>query len=191
VLLKKRRFKMKQLKSLLSAVSMILLFGCIPVSKEAERRLENRSEPFSVTVFPVNIVFLDKSEHNAELADRIIEFLKKEGLAKGVPSKEDEDYGFERSRNQAKMAENSGRGFIEFVKKRNIETDYALLVEILAGGSVGGVHFYLLEKGGSLASFGLTNSHWEEFKIVKPATREDGCTVAEMMMKRIWGKKEQ
>lgn len=55
-------------------------------------------------------------------------------------------------------------------------------------GSVKGVHLYLTNKNGLLASFGLTNSNWEEFHKVKPVTKEDGCTVAEMMMKRLWGR---
>jgi len=170
------------------SVSLLFIYGCVPISKEAEKKFLQRTGPFSVTVFPVNIVTRDSTEHDTILAKRIIEFLKNEKLADGILADKPAEFNFERSPNQAKMASNSGRAFIEIIKSKKLDTDYALLVDILwFGRNVYGVHFYLTDRDGRIASFGLTNSHWEEFKKVNPIGRSDGCTIAELMMKRLWG----
>lgn len=169
-------------------VIMFLLCGCLTVSDEAEKKFESRKGTFTVTVYPVNVIKRDGTEHDKDLAKRIVKFLEDENIAEGVPADKDADIKFKRSNIQSMMAHNSGKAFIEFVKKQKITTDYALLVDMLVSRRVEGVHLYLTDKNGLLASFGLTNSKWEEFHEVKPVTKKDGCKVAEMMMKRLWGR---
>jgi len=178
-------------KFLVLLTILTILWGCIFESPHAKRKFQSRTGPFTVTVYPVNVIKWDETEHNKDLAKRIIKFLQDEKLAKGVPADQDAKLKFKRSIIQSHMAANSGNAFIQFVKKQKITTDYALLVDILInrkGRSVKGVHLYLTDKNGLLACFGLTNSKWEEFHTVRPVTKEDGCTVAEMMMKRLWQK---
>ena len=93
------------------------------------------------------------------------------------------------SANQAKMAEQSAQAFGAWVKQANIATDYALLAEILCNRNeteVMGVHFYLAESSGLLAAGGLTNSHWDEFKRIKPLDRQGGFSVLKEMIRKRW-----
>lgn len=174
-------------------VSIFFLFGCWNyVSKEAHKTFESRDQPFSVTVFPVNIVRGEKVDHSMFLARQIAKFLQDEELAIPTFVREPIQYPFTWYRNQAKMAENSARAFAASIEENGIETDYALLIEILvvSGGSkIGGVHFYLTDANGLLADGGLTNSHWDEFKEVQPKNQKDGYEVAIRMLRRKWGAK--
>jgi len=49
-----------------------------------------------------------------------------------------------------------------------------------------GVHFYLADRTGRLASGGLTNSHWVEFEAVRPKDRQGGHAVAIRRLRRVW-----
>ena len=167
-----------------------IMSGCF-LDSGAEKRFKERKGPFSVTVYPVNVFWKGSLTHQPELAEQIITFFKDENLALPVASENAAEYEFKWSRIQSTMARRSSEGFAEFVKKQSLTTDYALLVDILmtkSGRSVACVHVYLVEKGGLGASFGLTNSKWEEFKKVRPTSREKGVLISTMMMKRMWGK---
>ena len=99
------------------------------------------------------------------------------------------DIPFKWERNEAKMAEQSARAFASKVAEAGLQTKYALLVEILCNGSetqVLGVHFYLSDREGRLASGGLTNSGWQEFKEVQPRDRTGGYEVATRMLEKAW-----
>lgn len=115
--------------------------------------------------------------------------LETEGLANPVLVNEAVLYDFVFSPNQAKIVTNSAKAFAAQVTEAGIDTDYALLAEImmLPNGTPGGIHYYLSDPKGELADGSFTNDHWDEFKAVQPKTPDDGCEVAIRMLRRTWG----
>jgi len=174
--------------------TMLILSGCWSyVSKEAREKFETRDGAFSVTVYPVSVVIGQERVHDEQLAAEVIAFLAKKKLADPVMGTGFIDIPVKWGRNQAKMAQRSAINFSDQMKGEEIQTDYALLVEILCNSSennVGGVHYYLCDKEGNLADGGLTNSHWDEFKEVEPHDRNGGLAVAKLMLRNGWSTSE-
>ena len=169
---------------------LFTLIGCSSyISKEAQHRFQALEGPFTVTVYPVNVVKGTTVEHDEDLARKVMTFLRQENLADPVLGTAAIEIPVKWGHDQAKMAQQSAIAFASKVKETGIQTEYALLVEILCNTSetrVGGVHFYLSERTGSLAGGGLTNSHWEEFHEVQPHDRQGGYEVAIRMLRRDW-----
>lgn len=159
------------------------------LSKEAQQRFNAAQRPISVTVFPVNVVKGRSVDHDAELGRKLAHFLRREGLAAADPGIAPVALPVQWHSNQAKMAQESAQGFAAWIRGSGIATDYGLLAEILCDPGetqVIGVHFYLAERNGALASGGLTNSHWEEFEQVRPHDRSGGYQVLERMLLKQW-----
>ena len=179
-------------RSSILLVVALLLSGCYTyISPEASKEFNARVDPFSVSVYPVNVIRPPGTIHpNTRLAEKVVTFLETEELAKPLLVKESVLYDFVFSPNQAKIVANSAKAFAAQVKEAGIVTDYALLVEImiLPNGEPGGVHYYLSDPEGELADGSFTNDHWDDFKAVQPKTADDGYEVATRMLRRIWGK---
>jgi len=175
-------------------LSMLIFSGCSSyVSKEANGIFETRDGAFSLTVYPVSVVTGQERVHDEQLAADLIDFLLKEQLANPVMGSRSIDMPVKWGRDQSKMAKTSAINFSNQMKEEEIQTDYALLVEILCNFSetnVGGVHYYLCDKDGNLADGGLRNSHWEEFKEVEPHDRNGGLAVAKLMLQAAWQNSE-
>ena len=168
----------------------IALGGCWSyISKGAQHKFESREGPFSVTVYPVSVVRGSRLEHDQDLGQKLVTFLREEGLADPVSGTPAVGVPVKWGPNEAKMAQQSASAFAAKVKEAGIQTDYALLAEILCNTDetwVGGVHFYLSDRDGKLASGGLSNSDWEDFKQVKPHDRQGGYEVLTRMLRRDW-----
>ena len=171
---------------------VLLLSGCYSyLSPEASEEFNARTAPFSVSVYPVNVIKPPGTIHpSIPMAEKVVTFLETEELAKPVLVKERIQYDFVFSRNQTKIVANSAKAFAAQVRKAGIATDYALLVEIMMSpnGEPGGVHYYLSDPEGEIADGAFTNDHWDEFKEVQPKTAYDGLEIAIRMLRRIWGK---
>ena len=183
--------KMKPLLRTLSCLLLpIALTGCWTyVSPEASKRFEARPGRFSVTVYPVHVACGGKTMADFQLGRELVDWLNAQKIADATPGRLGAPIPVKWGANQAKMAKQSAEAFGAWVKQANIATDYALLVEILCNPNetkVMGVHFFLAEKSGLLAAGGLTNSHWDEFKRVKPVDRQGGLSVLKEMIKRRW-----
>jgi hypothetical protein len=168
----------------------IALTGCWSyVSPEASKRFEARHGRVSVTVYPVHVACGGRTMADFQLGRVLVDWLNAQKIAEATPSRACARIPVKWRHNQAKMAEQSAKAFGAWVKQANIATDYALLVEILCNPNetkVMGVHFYLAEKSGLLAAGGLTNSHWDEFKRVKPVDRQGGLSVLKEMLQKRW-----
>lgn len=179
-------------RSSILLVVALLLSGCYKyISPEASKEFNARADPFSVSVYPVNVIRPPGTiQPNIRLAEKVVTFLETEELAKPVLVKEPVLYDFVFSPNQTKIVANSAKAFAAQVREAGIGTDYALLVEImiLPNGVPGGIHYYLSDPKGELADGSFTNDHWDEFKEVQPKTPDDGYEVAIRMLRRIWGK---
>ncbi|MDP2359831.1 MAG: hypothetical protein Q8O14_03645 [bacterium] len=159
------------------------------IAKNAARSFQARDGVVSVTVFPVHVVKGGTREHDVELARHVAEFLRAENLADPTLDPTVIEIPVHWRIDQSKMAQESALAFAAKVKEQGIQTDYALLGEILCvpdESLVVGVHYFLADREGLLASGGLTNSHWEEFHDVKPVDRRGGGEVLTRMIKRIW-----
>jgi len=175
----------------------IFFIGCWGyVSTEAERRFEQRGESFSVTVYPVNI---SRQGHGTvgdfNLGRELTDWLNAQHIANAKFAQPGVPIRVQWHANQAKMAEQSAKSFGTWVQQTDITTDYALLSEILCNGNetkVMGVHFYLAEKSGLLATGSLSNSHWDEFKRINPTDRSGGLAVLkQLLQKRFLAPKQQ
>ncbi|MFA7330548.1 MAG: hypothetical protein WC326_05670 [Candidatus Delongbacteria bacterium] len=167
----------------------LLLCSCAAyLNQDATRQFAARPADISLTVFPVHVVKGGKLDHDEALARRVAEFLRAEKLAQPTVVATLVEIPVRWRHNQAKMAQTSARAFAQHVKETGLQTDYALLGEILCTPDerVIGVHYFVCDRAGRLANGGLTNSHWEEFQTVKPANRQDGCEVLTRMLQRIW-----
>ncbi len=171
----------------------LIISGCgTYLSREARQQFEEREESFSVTVYPVSIVVGSERQQDTELASEITDFINDNDLADAVMGEGDIEIPVKWEMDQSKMARRSALSYAEQMKSANIMTDYALLVEILCNSSetnVGGVHYFLCDKEGNLADRGLNNSHWENFKKVKPHDRKGGAEVAKLMLTDAWDKR--
>jgi len=180
------------MRVLILFVVALILAGCDTyISPDANKVFAAREGPFSVSVYPVNVIRPPGTiEPDVRLAKKVVTFLETEELAGPVLVKEPVLYDFVFSRNQAKIVANSAKAFAAQVGAAGIGTDYALLVEImiLPNGEPGGVHYYLSDPEGNLADGSFTNDHWDDFKAVQPKTPDDGYEVAIRMLARIWGK---
>ena len=169
----------------------LLVSGCYTyISPEASEKFNARTDPFSVSVYPVNVIRPPGSiQPNIRLAENVVTFLETEKLANPVLAKEPVIYDFVFSRNQAKIVAHSAKAFAAQISETGFGTDYARLVEILVvpDGRPGGIHYYLSDSNGGLADGSFTNDHWDDFKAVQPRTPEDGYEVAIRMLRRNWG----
>ncbi len=175
---------------ILLTFTCFLLSGCWTyICKDCAATFQNREEPVSVTVYPVNVVKGQNIINDSELARELVSFLQRENLAYASLGTKTHAYDYQWGHNQAAMAKRSAQAFKAQVKQDNIQTEYALLVEVLCNQSetlVMGVHYYLVNKEGLAADGGLNNSHWAEFQKVNPKNRNDGLRVAELMLKNNW-----
>ena len=168
----------------------IVVSGCWSyISKEAQRSFERREGPFTVTVYPVNVVRGATVTHDEALARKVIAFLQQENLADPALGTVAAEIPVKWGANQAKMAQQSAIAFASQVKGDEVRTDYALLAEVLCNANetrVLGVEFYLSDRAGLLVDGGLTNSGWKEFKEVRPRDRQGGYEVLIRMLERKW-----
>jgi hypothetical protein len=172
------------------AGAILALPGCDPViSDAAKKRFQNRTGPFSVTVFPVNITSGARVRHDAEMAERLADFLRHQHLAKPVISSRNIDmpayYGF----SDTKRIRLSVRHLREVIRETDLSTGYVLMTEIVLNRQetrVVGVYFYLSDRFGRIASARMADSHHLDFQRIKPQSRNDAFRVLKAMIRETW-----
>lgn len=160
------------------------------MSVEAQSRFNSRKEHVSLTVYPVHVASVGKrTAGDFQLGRELADWLNAQNMADATLGRTGVPIPVRWHANQAKMAEESAKAFGEWVKQANIATDYALLVEILCTpeeDKVVGVQFYFAERTGLLATGGLANSHWDEFKQINPTDRHGGLSVVKLLIRSRW-----
>ena len=107
----------KAIRCSLSLLLSITLIGCSSyISKEAKLKFQSLEEPFSIAVYPVNVVKGVTVEHDEGLAIDLVTFLRRENLAEPVLANDDVEIPFQWSRSQPKMAKRSALAFASMVK---------------------------------------------------------------------------
>jgi uncharacterized protein YceK len=168
----------------LTLLITLLLAGCGSiVQKEDGARFRQSLGKTTVTVYP-SVVRTTRSaaaeSWNEDGARQIAAYIEKRGWAHTAVATDHLEITGQPGVNQAKMFRSSMTSFGEWVKAHPPETEYACVAEYLMMGErgVGGVHVYCARKDGTPAFASLANSHWEEFKEVKPRTVDDATKVA-------------
>jgi hypothetical protein len=173
-------------------VTLIILTGCWGyVNKQAAQSFQERKQQFSVIVYPANVIIGDRTFNDSSLSSQVVFFLAEENLAIPVQGDNKFSYPFQWGMNQAKMNERSARAFAEQVKKDNIQTDYALLPEILCNGNetaVMGASYYLVDKQGQIVNSCLSNSDWENFRKINPKDSKGGIELIIELLREQWKK---
>lgn len=139
----------------------------------------------SLTVFPTIVRFGSRATlHDTESTIRIAAFFSHRRLADVKTSHNHVEFPIKPGRNQARMWRESLAHFQEYLKAQPVPTKYAAVAEYLIFGedTVGGVHMYLVQADGPLAWGTLLNSHWKEYRQVKPRG-VDGAT--EVLLRRL------
>lgn len=175
------------------AVLLVLLSivtGCEQVvSEDARDQFENRTKPFSVTVFPIHVVSGNEIEHDPALAQRLAEFLKSSHLAEPVVSKDYIEMPAYYGVAETKRIRLAARHFKRTIDQVDLTTDYALMAEMVSNPEktrVLGVYFFLADRFGRIASARMANSHHQEFQKIQPKNRTDGFRVLTGMIREGW-----
>ncbi len=170
----------KQVSCIVTFVGMavVLVAGCAsPVDPAAKEAFLGSLGNTSITVFPAFVRNGQESSYDANGAARIGEFLTDDNLAEVTVSQEHVPVTGPWHHNQARMLRESAEDFATYVTDHPVETEYGLLAEylFLGGGSVGGIHCYIIDGENRLAYVVLLNSHWSIFAEMSPKTVDD-CT---------------
>lgn len=173
---------------ILIVIALLWLAACAHryISAEARARFRQISEPVSLTLFPFRIIRGREIENDSLLAQQLYLYLARQKIVREVVMEKPLDFPVEWGMNQAKIWRGSGQQFAELIKSMELQSDYALLVEILCNSAeswVGGVHYYLCDSEGRLAEGGLSNSHHAGFKAVNPHDRTGGYSVLTRMLR--------
>ena len=167
-------------------LSIIFFTGCKSlISKDAAAEFSAKKETVTVKVYPVRVIKGNNIENDFALAQELAGEFKAFSNLNFVQSADSFSIPFQWRHNQAKMMSESARGFSSCVAKADINTDYALMVEILGNKEetwIVGVHYYLCNKKGEIVKVGLNNSHWDTFKQINPTNRQGGMKVAVLMI---------
>jgi hypothetical protein len=168
---------------ILLLIAMVLTACGGIVKKEVETEFRVALGKTSVTVYPV-VVRSTASQTGVtwdeQAAKELANWIEKQGLARVVMASDQINIAAKPGVNQAKMFRSSMTSFGEWVKANPPKTEYALAAEYLMWrkGTVAGVHVYVVRKDGEFAYGTLLNSHWKEFKEVKPVSVQDATRVA-------------
>ncbi len=163
---------------------VVLLAGCGRiVKKEVEAEFRSALGKTSVTVYPVVVRSTGSAAGviwDEQAAKDLAGWIEKQGLARVVIASDQLNIAAKPGMNQAKMFRSGMTSFGEWVKAHPPNTDYGLVAEYLVWGkgAVGGVHVYVVRNDGEYAYGTLLNSHWKEFKEVKPTSVQDATRVA-------------
>ena len=175
--------------STLSLSVLMISCGGLDISEIAMQDFQNRAGAFEVTVLPIRVVAGGEAEYSNDLGLDLIDFLNGTGTANGKLSETAIEFPVQWHRNQAKMLRESAAAISQAIPELQIDTKYALQVELLCNPQktyVGGIHIYLLNQMGEYVDVRLSNSHWEEYKTVVPKSPKDGLEVAKLMIQNNW-----
>jgi hypothetical protein len=175
---------------ILSLISSVLLTSCATFTVGNQNQyFADHNPPYTITVYPVNIVKETGMQHDSALGGDVTDYIASNKMAKTILTLKVHSYSFVWNTDPAKMSQQSSKAFASQVKNDHIQTDYALLVEILCNNdetSVLGVSYYLVDKNGNVQEVTYSNPTGVDFKQVKPTNRYGGLEIAKRMMLRSW-----
>jgi hypothetical protein len=153
------------------------LTSCGAIDEQAQKVLEGRLGYTSVTVFPTAIRAIGREQpitYNTAAAAKAGQFIEEQKLATVTLADSEVPLTGGWGHNQAKMFSTSATELGAYVKAHPIGTEYAFMAEYLVGGNwVGGVHYYIVDANGVVATGRLSNSDWPVFKRINPQSLED------------------
>lgn len=147
-----------------------------PDVRAAREHFSARTDAFSLTIYPIHVIKGREIEHDAELGRQLGTLLGAESPFTVNPTTAPMDVPILWGKNQAKMLRQSAEAFQARVADLQLETDYALMAEILGGcdEGIGGVHYYIVDRAGRLITMSLANSHHRDWRALDPQGIEGG-----------------
>ncbi len=182
-------------RRLTTALAAFLIFismsaGCDNVvSDRAEARFKGRAGPFTVTVFPVQIISGSSITHDKKLAERLSGFLKQKKIAFPEVSGRPVEIPVYPGIAETKRIRISAGYLEKKVDFLDLSTEYASLAQIIRKPEkdrVLGVYFYLSDRFGRIASARMADSRHREFRRVNPLTPGEALPVLEQMILEGW-----
>lgn len=162
----------------------LALAGCSGVIRnEDSARFKADLGRTTITIFPAVVRELGPTVETSwdnRSAEVISDWLNENGYGAARVSDRKPEIEVKPGMNQARMFRTGIRSFSEWVRANPPETEYACVAEYLMmrDGKAGGIHVYCVDRSGKLVFGSLSNSHWPEFKKVKPASVRDASKVA-------------
>lgn len=177
----------------LGAACLLLIFtvsACDQVvSDEARRRFQNRTDPFTLTVFPVQVITGSRVTHDKELARRVSDFINAaypaDSRTAARPIQKPAFYGVAETR----RIRLSARYLSRAIQGMDLNTDYAFMAEIVCNPDetrVLGVYWFLADRFGRIAGARMANAHHREFQRINPKDRNEALPVLIEMIREGW-----
>jgi hypothetical protein len=164
------------LNHIITALTAIfILTGCVTENKSVLRSFKTGKS--IVLVCPVHILTSRNSTYDNLSSQGIADYLNSKKYASAEVTTLSPPPNTRWRHNEAKMLTESSDLFVNYVKQQNLpDNSFMLYPEFYKGGPediILAVHYILLNNKGEIAMRGLINSHWPEFKQVKPKTNKD------------------
>lgn len=160
-------------------ITLSILTGCITENKAVLNSF--KSGKSTVLVCPVHILTSKTSTYDSITSQSIADYLNQKNYAEAEVTTLCPPPNTRWRHNEAKMLTESSDLFVNYVKQQNLpDNTFVLYPEFYKGGPediIIAVHYLLVNHDGEIAMIGLINSHWPEFKQVKPRTNTDCLAV--------------
>ena len=161
----------------------LVLAGCSGVIRDEDKaRFRADLGKTEITIYPAVVRELGpvvKTSWDSRSAEELAGWLNENGFGAARASEQNPEIEVKPGMNQARMFRTGIRSFGEWVRGNPPGTEYACVAEYLMmrGGKAGGIHVYCVDQGGTPVFGSLSNSHWPEFRKVKPASVRDASRV--------------
>ncbi|NOU46528.1 MAG: hypothetical protein HOO86_05625 [Bacteroidales bacterium] len=163
---------------IITLITLFILTGCITENKAVLNSF--KSGKSTVLVCPVLILTSKTSTYDSITSQRIADYLNQKNYAEADVTTLCPPPNNKWRHNEARMLTESSELFASYVKQQKLpDNTFVLYPEFYKGGPddiIIAVHYLLINNKGGIAMRGLINSHWPEFKQVKPRTTAD-CVV--------------
>lgn len=173
---------------LLAVLALGAMVACTERKSAAELEFERALGRTSLTIFPTVVRMGRTTQGDVESAKLLAAEFERRKLGKAAVREEPVEFALKASFNQAKMYQQSKAAFAAYVKAHPPGTEYAAMAEYLlsTSGQVGGIHLYVVRADGEPVGGVLLNSHWKEFKTVKPKTVQDATRALLLRLDTLW-----
>ncbi len=138
--------------------------------KEREQAFKKAAPKATLLIYPPRA----GEEMSKVSATHLAALINEAKLAKAASADQGPRIKVKRAMNEQKTLWEMARTFREQVQKQPPDADYVLFADYLMGkNAVGAVHFALCDRHGELVVVDFQNSHHDDFKAIKPKSRED------------------
>jgi hypothetical protein len=178
------------LSTIVCASLALLAAGCNPQPSLEERAFLAQRGQASITVYPTIVREGRELRYDTASAPTLADFLRDNGyVASAVVTTVEPTVRRETPRFQHAFWKQTRADFEAFVRGQTLETDYAVVVELLKGGPdapAGGVHCFVVARAGGQPFGFLLNDHHATFAAAPRKTPADCVAIMCNVIKAEW-----